>query len=166
MAIDDRDTVTGSLIFLDTGAPDTGVDPTEVSKQANDVGTRIIRPNLTALEAYLYKRKGLAGLDESTMLPYVHDGSSWKPDRAFAETAGRSYVNATGGVTVTFPAGKFTFRPALVVTPYNATSVLVPHVTSLTKDSFHVRVYTLDGVATTANVSWTAVQRRTDGLNE
>lgn len=77
MASDDRDPVTGAYIFLDTGAPDTGVDPTLVSAQANDVGTRIIRANLAALEDYDYKREGLGGYAEDTNLDYVHNGTGW-----------------------------------------------------------------------------------------
>lgn len=83
MAIDGRDPTTGHLIFTDAGAPDIGVDPTEVSKQANDVGTRIIRQTLPQLEAYEYKRKGLQGHVRDTLVEYVHTGVAWVPLLAF-----------------------------------------------------------------------------------
>lgn len=77
MAADSRDPITGAYIFSDTGAPDIGVDPTLVSAQANDVGTRIIRADLAALNAYEYKRRGLEGYASDTGVSYVHDGTGW-----------------------------------------------------------------------------------------
>lgn len=77
MAADSRDPITGAYIFSDTGAPDIGVDPTLVSAQANDVGTRIIRASLAELEAYEYKRKGLRGHALDTGTEFLYDGSGW-----------------------------------------------------------------------------------------
>lgn len=77
MAAESRDPITGSYIFSDMGAPDIGVDPTLVSAQANDVGTRIIRASLTELEAYPYKRDGLMGIALDSGTNYVHDGTGW-----------------------------------------------------------------------------------------
>lgn len=77
MAADSRDPLTGAYIFSDTGAPDIGVDPTLVSEQANDVGTRIIRPNLAGLDAYAFKRVGLRGCALDTGCEYRHNGSGW-----------------------------------------------------------------------------------------
>lgn len=99
MAVDDRDPVTGALIFSDTGAPDIGVDPTLVSAQANDVGTRIIRTNLAALEAYEYKRVGLRGYAQDTGIEYVHSGTGWVQQGASA------WVNVTVGSGWTATAG-------------------------------------------------------------
>lgn len=79
MAADSRDPITGAYIFSDTGAPDMGVDPTLVSAQANDVGTRIVRANLAGLEAYEFKRAGLMGHALDSRVDYVHDGSGWVP---------------------------------------------------------------------------------------
>lgn len=79
MAADSRDSTTGAYIFLDGGAPDIAVDPTLVSEQANDVGTRIIRDNLAELNDYEYARAGLGGHALDTRIDYVHDGSGWVP---------------------------------------------------------------------------------------
>lgn len=78
MAVDSRDPITGACIFSDTGAPDIGVDQTIVSEQANDVGTRIIRENLTELNDYPYKRAGLLGYAADTDTEYRYVGTGWK----------------------------------------------------------------------------------------
>lgn len=103
MAIDSRDPVTGSLIFTDTGAPDIGVDPTEVSKQANDVGTRPMRADLAALNSYAYRRKGLRGKALDTMIEYEHTGSGWVP--VGGRLVGR--VKRSSSAT-TFPSSGYT----------------------------------------------------------
>lgn len=90
MAVDSYDATTGRPIFLDTGAPDIGVDPTEVGKYAADVGNRIIRADLAALDLYAYKRQGLGGHALDTKVNYVHDGTGWVP--------------VSGGGTVTLTA--------------------------------------------------------------
>lgn len=77
MAADSRDPITGAYIFSDMGASDIGVDPTIVSAQANDVGTRIIRASLAQLEAYEYKRVGLLGVALDTGVEYRHNGTGW-----------------------------------------------------------------------------------------
>lgn len=79
MAVDDYDDTTGRPIFLDSGAPDTGVDPTAVGIYAAEVGNRIVKANLAALDAYAYKRAGLSGHALDTKLEYIHDGSGWNP---------------------------------------------------------------------------------------
>lgn len=117
-------------------------------------------------------KNGMLWSESDTGLVYRTDGAgAWRlvgsaAGTAFASAAGRTYVSAVGGVTVMFPSGRFTSPPAVVALPYNAASVLVPLVTALTKDSFLLRVYTLGGAASTANVSWSAIQQRADGLNE
>lgn len=107
MAADSRDPVTGAYIFSDMGAPDIGVDPTLVSEQANDVGTRIIRANLAGLEAYPYKRAGLMGHALDTKKDYVHDGSGW------LELNGATVVPLTG-FSLNW-SGTTGFTPYLVV---------------------------------------------------
>lgn len=101
MAADSRDPVTGAYIFLDGGAPDIAVDPTLVSEQANDVGTRIIRANLAALDSYTYERAGLWGHALDTKSDYLHDGSGWKlmhrPPTAYTPT----FANFTAAPTIT-----------------------------------------------------------------
>lgn len=78
MAVDSYDATTGRPIFSDTGAPDTGVDPTAVGIYAAEVGNRIVKADLTALNAYTYKRVGLFGHALATKTEYLHDGSAWK----------------------------------------------------------------------------------------
>lgn len=77
MAVDSYDATTGRPIFLDTGAPDIGVDPTAVGIFAADVGNRIVRANLAALEAYPYEHEGLMGYALDTDQDYVYNGSGW-----------------------------------------------------------------------------------------
>jgi hypothetical protein len=77
MAVNSYDPTTGRPIFIDTDPPDIKVDPTEAAKYAADVGNRIVRPNLAALEAYEFKRAGLEGVAEDTGAVYGHNGSGW-----------------------------------------------------------------------------------------
>lgn len=127
MAVDSYDPTTGRPIFLDTGAPDTGVDPTAAGIYAADVGNRVVRANLAGLDAYPYKRSGLAGYALDTKFNYVHDGSGWvlrQPAKAVASGT-ITLTNTTGGgaspifwsdlFDVTFPAGMFTIAPQVFV---------------------------------------------------
>lgn len=170
MAVDSYDPITGAPQFSDGGAPDIAVDPTEVAKYAAEVGNRIVRANLDALDAYPFKRAGLSGHALDTGADYIHDGSGWHlasstRGGAFATARGFQYVNPAAGVTVPLPAGRFTVPPLVFATPWNASGVLVPLVTNITQASFFLRVYTLSGSASTANVSWRAEQATPTGLN-
>ena len=78
MAVNTFDPTTGRPIFLDGDAPDTAVNPTAVGQYAADVGNRIVRANLAALDAYEYKRDGLMGYAADTKTDYFHDGTGWK----------------------------------------------------------------------------------------
>ncbi|WP_136053426.1 hypothetical protein [Microbacterium sp. K5D] len=77
MAVDSYESTTGRPIFSDSGAPDIGVDPTAVGIYAADVGNRIIRSNLAALNAYAYKRPGLVGHALDTRTDYIHNGTGF-----------------------------------------------------------------------------------------
>lgn len=77
MAADSFDPITGAPQFSDNGAPDIAVDPTLVSAYAADVGNRIVRPNLAALESYEYARAGMEGYAVDTRISYVHTGEGW-----------------------------------------------------------------------------------------
>lgn len=138
MAADSRDPITGSYIFSDTGAPDIGVDPTLVSAQANDVGTRIVRANLPALEAYEYKRKGLAGHALDTGTEYVHDGSGWVSLGDIAPATG----------TPTVAAGW--------ATPSVNTVSRVDGIATLTFNASRTSNSVVDGVAVTVPVGFRA----------
>lgn len=106
MAVDSYDPTTGRPIFLDTGAPDIGVDPTEVGKYAADVGNRIVRADLAALNAYSYKRAGLSGYAADTKRDYVYDGSGWRgaaEDTGWiAATLQSAWINAAAGEEVEY----------------------------------------------------------------
>lgn len=107
MAVDSYDPVTGRPIFSDTGAPDIGVDPTAVGAYAADVGNRIVRANLAALEAYPFKRAGLSGHALNTKTDYVHTGSGWvvsyQPDTGWVNlTLNPNWTAYTGPETPKF----------------------------------------------------------------
>ena len=104
MAVDSYDSTTGRPIFSDSGAPDIAVDPTEVGKYAADVGNRIVRANLSALNSYGYKRAGLTGHALDTKTDYVHDGTGWVATVAdtgwVALPFGGTWANLGGGYKV------------------------------------------------------------------
>jgi hypothetical protein len=83
MAVNSFDPITGAPRFVDSDAPDIKVDPNEAAKYAADVGNYIVRDNLTALDAYAYKRKGLRGFARDTGYEYLHDGTAWTTASAF-----------------------------------------------------------------------------------
>ncbi|QNJ56177.1 minor tail protein [Microbacterium phage Burritobowl] len=77
----------------------------------------------------------------------------------YAMAAGTASGVASGDVTVTFPAGRFSVAPRLVVTNRKAGAALVPIVNSLTATSFAVRWFNIPPVAQEANTfDWQAVQ--------
>lgn len=135
MAVDGYDPITGAPQFSGGGAPDLAVDPTEVAKYAADVGNNIIRVNLAALEAYEYKRKGLAGFALDTGTPYLHNGTGWVPfDRVFERpwesvsaapgwTAGSAPANRA---EVSLQGGTAFFRGALYGGPGGTTAATLP----------------------------------------
>lgn len=129
LAVDSNDPTTGRPIFLDTGAPDIGVDPTAVGIYAADVGNRIVRSNLTALNAYTYKRAGLAGYALDTKKDYIHDGTGWK--ETIADTGWKT-MSLFSGWSTTSPDiagyrvinGVIYFRGRLKATSGAGTTVL------------------------------------------
>lgn len=110
------------------------------------------------------QRPGMLFSEGGTGLVYRTDGAgAWKlvasaGDGVFASARGTQFINVNSGVTVTFPSGLFTVPPVVIATPVNAGSVVVPHITNLTKDSFFLRIYLLNGTAATGNCSWEATQ--------
>lgn len=77
----------------------------------------------------------------------------------YAMAAGTASGVAVGDVTVTFPAGRFSVAPRLVVTNRKTGAALVPVVNSLTATSFAVRWFNIQPVAQEANTfDWQAVQ--------
>lgn len=93
MAVGSYDATTGRPIFPDSGAPDVGVDPTEVGKYAAEVGTRILGTT-TYLNGYAYKREGLAGYDTTRGCPVVYRSGNWVREVSF-----RTFNLARGGMT-------------------------------------------------------------------
>lgn len=101
MAVNSYDPVTGRPIFLDTDAPDIKVDPSKAAEYAADVGNRIVRANKAALDAYPYKRAGLAGRALDTRIEYIHNGTTWEiviePELRPTTVTGGT-VDAYGGI--------------------------------------------------------------------
>lgn len=95
MVSQSNDPTTGHPIFDATGAPDLGVDETEVAAYAADVGNRIVRANLAALEAYPYKRDGLLGYAKDTKAEYRHNGSGWV---VASQKAGEAVITPADGL--------------------------------------------------------------------
>lgn len=77
MAVNSYDATTGAPKFDDNDAPDIKVDPAAAAAYAADVGNRVMRANLAALNSYAYRRKGLAGVALDTNVDYKHDGTGW-----------------------------------------------------------------------------------------
>ncbi|MCT1363302.1 hypothetical protein [Microbacterium sp. p3-SID131] len=108
----------GHPIFLDTDAPDIKVDPTKAAEYAGDVGNRIIRANVAALEAYGFKREGLRGYALDSGVEYLYTtAAGWsvlfRPLTAFTPTV----VGLTGVTTV----AKFEQRGKMVRAQYEVT---------------------------------------------
>ncbi|MFJ4173416.1 DUF859 family phage minor structural protein [Microbacterium sp. NPDC089696] len=108
----------------------------EIATQAEvDAGTDTVR---AVTPATLKNRAGL---------PYV-------------TVAGRGTSSASGAVTVTLPAGKFTQPPRVNITPGNHPNVLVERLAAdPTTTSFQVQLFTMPGGSlVAANFDWIAVQ--------
>ncbi|WP_417556170.1 DUF859 family phage minor structural protein [Microbacterium sp.] len=85
--------------------------------------------------------------------------AAW-PGTPYRMSAGRGTSSASGAVTVTFPAGRFTQPPRVQVTPGMHANVLTPRLAAdPTATSFQVQMFTMPGAAlVAANFDWTAVQ--------
>lgn len=101
MAVDSYDPTTGAPQFSDGGAPDIGVDPTEVGKYAADVGNRVVRSSLAELELYGFKRAGLAGYATDTNTEYRHDGTNWV--KRFWDTGWQNVTGLASGWSAQTP---------------------------------------------------------------
>lgn len=110
MAVDSHDPALGFPQFSDAGAPDLAVDSTAVAAYAADVGNRVVRANLAALDAYPYKRAGLTGHALDTGAEYAHDGSGWQifgTPREFTVTSfGTNWAATSGYAPVIMREGK------------------------------------------------------------
>ncbi|WP_136057234.1 DUF859 family phage minor structural protein [Microbacterium sp. K24] len=99
-----------------------------------------------------------AGTDPGRALtPATVRNAAWLP---YSTSTGRGTSSASGAVTVTFPAGRFTQPPRLSLTPMNHTNVITPRIAAdPTATSFQVQMFTMPGGAlVAANFDWTAVQ--------
>lgn len=85
------------------------------------------------------------------------NGTPW------AQAGGRGTSSASGAVTVTLPAGKFTQPPLVNVMPATHANVLVARLASaVTTTSFQVQLFTMPGAAmAAAGFDWTAIQMTT-----
>lgn len=117
MAVNSFDSVTGRPIFVDTDAPDIKVDPTETAKYAADVGNRIIRANLAALDAYAYKRAGLRGEAADTGLEYRFNGTGWVRTQT-SRLIGQWHKNIAGGSAGGQALGPSSSSYAIAAAPY------------------------------------------------
>lgn len=134
MAVNRYDATTGRPIFDDNDAPDIKVDPTQAALYASDVGNRIIRANLAALNAYVYKRKGLEGYALDSGITYVHDGSGWVSlnttwDMPWTNlTAATGWTANTGGGSpqVSLQGGIAWYRGGLFGGTANTTATTLP----------------------------------------
>lgn len=93
MAVNSYDPVDGHPIFLDSGAPDTAVDPTKVAEYAASVGN-VGKGTTAQRDAYLYARNGLLWSNTTTGGIDRHNGTGW------AEK-----INDTGWVNLTLASG-------------------------------------------------------------
>ncbi len=84
-----------------------------------------------------------------------HEGNSWAPYRM---SAGILTTSASAQVTVTFPSGRFTTRPALVGQVLGHPNVCVPYIGSVDANSFTIGAFTIGGARVSATVDWHAVQ--------
>ena len=104
MAANGFDPVDGSPLFSDTDAPDIKVDPRAAAEYAADVGNRIVRADLAALDAYPYKRAGLKGYALDSKREYAHDGVGWRvsggdTDWVNITSAGTGWTIASGDLS-------------------------------------------------------------------
>lgn len=124
------------------------------------VGTNAERLALSGSDLF----EGLRVWTTDTKILWLYTNGAWKPlatadGSAFASAAGELAVAGGAGTNVSFPAGRFTVPPEVTVTAFNNGSVMVPHVTSRTKDGFNLRLFLLAGATGAAgNASWHAVQ--------
>lgn len=112
-----------------------------------------------------------AGFDRVANQSEVNAGATWsvavtpatlrnRDHAPWAMAAGRATSSASGAVTVTFPAGRFSQPPRVSVTPGNHANVLVPRIAANpTATSFQVQMFTMPGAGlATAAFDWIAVQ--------
>jgi hypothetical protein len=121
MAVDSIDPVDGHYIFSDAGAPDLGVDSTEVSKQAVKLGTRLMGTAAQRV-AYAYARAGLGWQDtDGSKFAWTFDGSDWVPDRV--SSGGLFSGSTTAGGTCSVNHGLPVTPRTVQVTDYNSGAV-------------------------------------------
>ncbi len=101
---------------------------------------------------------------------WVYQASAWGEWQELAvrgqngtpwmKVTGRGTSSASGAVTVTFPAGKFTQPPTVTVTPDTHANVLVARrASAVTTTSFQVQLFTMPGAApVAAGFEWEATQ--------
>lgn len=117
MTVNNYDPITGRPIFVDTDAPDIKVDPTEAAKYAADVGNRIVRANLAALDAYAFKRAGLRGEASDTGLEYRFNGTGWVRTQT-SRLIGQWHKNIAGGSSGGQALGPSSSSYVIAAVPY------------------------------------------------
>jgi hypothetical protein len=85
--------------------------------------------------------------------------SRQNPSVAYAVAAGTANGVASGDVTVTFPSGRFSVAPRVIVTNRKAGAALVPIINSISATEFAVRWFNIQPVAQEGNTfDWQAIQ--------
>ena len=95
--------------------------------------------------------------EEAALTPKTLRNAAGLP---FAMAAGKLYVTSGPSGTPTFPSGRFTVPPVVIVlanTPDGGV-VSVPYVTGITKNGFVVSMYGLAGARNGGWIHWLAVQ--------
>jgi hypothetical protein len=90
-----------------------------------------------------------------TSLEGTRPGTSGKPLQFSANTLTTS---ASAQVTVTFPSGRFGFRPFIVAQVLGHPNVTIPYIGAADNVSFTIGAFTTAGARVAATVDWHAVQ--------
>lgn len=90
-----------------------------------------------------------------TSLESTRPGTSGKP---LQFSAGILTTSASAQVTVTFPSGRFSTRPAIVAQVLGHPNVTVPYIGAADANSFTIGAFTIGGTRVAATVDWHAVQ--------
>lgn len=120
MAVNTNDPTTGRPIFNDNDPPDIKVDPGAAASYAEEVGNRIVKADLAALNLYAYKRAGLTGHALDTKTDYVHDGSGWRLWHRAGVAYTPTLTNFSGSPTV---AARYSIAAGIVNVSVNITMV-------------------------------------------
>ena len=153
----DIDKINENSIKIDDWAETVDAKLATVDSPVAIEGTNVERLSL----APPVLRDGLQFFATDTKIQWYRVDGDWvqgHKNTAFAEAAGTRVTSATAVNTITFPSGRFTVAPVVVANQITGGVVGVAYISSVTKDSFQLRAYTLGGGQQSVNVAWHAVQ--------